>query len=160
MGAMRVANALWLFSVSKIYEFLDTVFMVLRKRNRQINLLHVYHHASIAYVWLAVNTRYFPGGDSWWAASLNSLVHVVMYAYYLMATLKIPCFFKKYITMFQILQFVPLSHRAPTASSGPPTTPTLPWHSTSATLPRSLPSLSASTVLLTRKSRLKRTTYT
>merc|ERR1712107_518746 len=40
-GAMRVANALWLFSVSKIYEFLDTVFMVLRKRNRQINLLHV-----------------------------------------------------------------------------------------------------------------------
>ena len=92
--------------MSKIYEFLDTVFMVLRKRNRQINLLHVYHHASIAYVWLAVNTRYFPGGDSWWAASLNSLVHVVMYAYYLMATLKIPCFFKKYITMFQILQFV------------------------------------------------------
>ena len=36
---------------------------------------------------------------------VNSLVHVVMYGYYTMALLNIPCPWKKWITKMQLLQF-------------------------------------------------------
>ncbi len=37
---------------------------------------------------------------------LNSLVHVVMYTYYAMSAINIPCSWKKYLTQFQMTQFV------------------------------------------------------
>jgi hypothetical protein len=46
-GEMRVIDALWWYYISKIFEFFDTVLMVLRKKNNQISFLHVFHHASI-----------------------------------------------------------------------------------------------------------------
>jgi elongation of very long chain fatty acids protein 4 len=54
-----------------------------------------------------------PGGDSWVGSALNSTVHVVMYSYYLLASMsRSPDFRRKYLwwgkylTTFQILQFV------------------------------------------------------
>ena len=54
--------------------------MVLKKNNRQITLLHVYHHASTFFPcwWSAVN--FAPGGDVWFLCALNSSVHVAMCA--------------------------------------------------------------------------------
>ena len=47
-----VAKLLWLFYVSKIWDFWDTVFIVLGKKWRQLSFLHVYHHTTIfAFYW-------------------------------------------------------------------------------------------------------------
>ena len=100
-----MADFLWLFYVSKVYEFLDTVIMALRKKEDQITLLHVYHHASIFLVWW-MNVYYFPYGDAYFAPVYNCIVHVLMYSYYLAASYHIPCPWKPYLTMFQIGQFV------------------------------------------------------
>lgn len=53
---------------------------------RQVTLLHVYHHASISFIWWMI-TNTAPGGDAYFSAALNSFVHVVMYLYYLLAIL-------------------------------------------------------------------------
>ena len=62
-------------------ELLDTVFMVVRRRFRQISPLHVYHHSSMLLLSECGYTKY-----SWpafaMALMLNSLVHVVLYLYY------------------------------------------------------------------------------
>ena len=44
------------------YEFMDTLIMILRKKNAQLSFLHVYHHASTFAPcwWAAVN--FAPGG--------------------------------------------------------------------------------------------------
>lgn len=104
-ATLPIATAVWVFVISKPIEFIDTFIMVLRKSNRQINFLHMYHHFTIFFVWY-INLRYNPGGDGWFASAFNSFVHVVMYSYYFLATLNMPCPWKKYITKLQILQFV------------------------------------------------------
>ncbi len=38
---------LYVFYLSKILDFLDTVFIILEKRWSQLSFLHVYHHTSI-----------------------------------------------------------------------------------------------------------------
>lgn len=49
----------YLFYLSKYYELLDTVFLVLRKR--PLNFLHVYHHAIVMPMcWYAINQGSFP----------------------------------------------------------------------------------------------------
>ena len=62
-------------------ELLDTVFMVVRRRFRQVSPLHVYHHSSMLLLSECGYTKY-----SWpafaMALMLNSLVHVVLYLYY------------------------------------------------------------------------------
>ena len=48
-----------------------------------------------------------PGGESWFGACINSLIHVYMYGYYTLALLKIPVnFMKIYMTSCQMIQFV------------------------------------------------------
>ena len=89
---------------NKYVEYMDTVFMVLRKKDRQISFLHVYHHVLMTWSWFAV-LRWGPGGDAWFGACCNSLIHVLMYSYYLLRTLGVPCPWKKMLTQMQMLQF-------------------------------------------------------
>lgn len=42
-----MANVLWLFYMSKILDFMDTLFIVLGKKWEQLSFLHVYHHTTI-----------------------------------------------------------------------------------------------------------------
>ena len=46
-----------------------------------------------------------PGGDNYFGALLNSWIHVMMYSYYTLSLLKVPCPWKKYLTMAQLIQF-------------------------------------------------------
>jgi len=46
------------------------------------------------------------GGDSYFGALCNSFIHVLMYAYYLMAALKISCPWKRHLTKMQMIQFL------------------------------------------------------
>lgn len=107
--SVRLARAIWLYYISKIIEYLDTILFVLRKKNNQISFLHVYHHCSMAAAyWLA--TTYGAGGEAAFPAMVNSLIHVLMYTYYLLAGLG-PRYhkyiwWKKYMTIVQMIQFI------------------------------------------------------
>jgi len=102
---LDLAKILWLFYFSKIIEFTDTYIMVLKKNNRQVSFLHVYHHVSTFLIWWAV-IYYAPGGDTYFSAAQNCFIHVLMYSYYFLATLKINAPWKKYLTQAQMLQFL------------------------------------------------------
>ncbi|MCO5570130.1 hypothetical protein L7F22_023847 [Adiantum nelumboides] len=65
---------------------LGYVIMVLKHNVRQITVLHVYHHISVAFIWWMI-AHHAPGGDAYLSAALNSFVHVFMYLYYLLSAL-------------------------------------------------------------------------
>ncbi|CAH2074984.1 unnamed protein product, partial [Iphiclides podalirius] len=99
----------WWYFFAKFTELLDTVFFVLRKKNKQLTFLHVYHHVIMAlYSWSYL--KFAAAGEGAVLALLNSGVHVVMYTYYLLSGLG-PQFqkylwWKKYVTTMQLIQFV------------------------------------------------------
>ena len=96
----------YLYWLTKNLELLDTVFMIIRHKNRQISFLHVYHHASM--LLLSCYAYYY----SAWPAivfylALNAFVHVVLYFYYGLTALfpTNPPQWKKQLTQLQIGQF-------------------------------------------------------
>eukprot|EP00164_Ancoracysta_twista_P001896 GFYU01002492.1.p1 GENE.GFYU01002492.1~~GFYU01002492.1.p1 ORF type:complete len:270 (+),score=83.36 GFYU01002492.1:133-942(+) len=96
---------IYCFLLQKYWEFTDTWLMVLRKSTRQLTFLHVYHHSSISIV-VTVFLRTDMNGDSFFAATLNSWVHVVMYFYYFLSTLGYSPSWKRHLTSMQLFQFV------------------------------------------------------
>lgn len=104
----RLVSALWWYYFSKVVEFLDTVFMVLRKKNSQITFLHVYHHSSMFVIWYFV-IKVAPQGLAFFGPLLNSGVHVWMYLYYglaLFPSLRNRLWWKRYLTNVQMVQFI------------------------------------------------------
>lgn len=108
----RIMRAGYWFYMSKFVDFLDTVFFVLRKKNNQITILHVFHHGILP-VSLWPGIRYISGGHAAFFAFLNTLVHVIMYFYYFVAamgpTYQKYLYWKKYLTTLQMAQFVAAS---------------------------------------------------
>eukprot|EP00039_Didymoeca_costata_P002380 m.59761 g.59761 ORF g.59761 m.59761 type:complete len:263 (+) comp11271_c0_seq1:255-1043(+) len=90
---------------SKFLDFFDTIFIVLKKKDRQLSFLHVYHHATIGPIWGFLLFLGCGGGSCLFGACLNSFVHVLMYSHYLMTSFKINNPFKKQLTQVQITQF-------------------------------------------------------
>ena len=68
-----MAMMIYIFFVSKIYEFMDTIVMLLKRNVQQVTVLHVYHHASISFIWWMI-AHTAPGGDAYFSAALNSFV--------------------------------------------------------------------------------------
>ncbi|XP_050443777.1 elongation of very long chain fatty acids protein 4-like isoform X2 [Adelges cooleyi] len=104
---LRIAKAIWLYYMSKLVEFLDTIFFILRKKDNQLTFLHVYHHSTMfLIIWLAI--KYIPGGSAFLPILVNSFVHVVMYTYYALAIAYGNIFskFRIYITSIQMAQFL------------------------------------------------------
>ena len=101
-----MAFVCYVFYISKIFDFLDTVFILIRRKMRQFSFLHVYHHTTIFLVyWINVNFNY--EGDIYYTIVLNGSIHFIMYSYYCVRTLNIPVplFLKKLITNLQMIQF-------------------------------------------------------
>ncbi|KAI1289539.1 Elongation of very long chain fatty acids protein 1 [Halotydeus destructor] len=98
----------WLFLASKFIDFCDTFFFILRKKERQVSPLHVFHHAIMPlFCWIGV--KFAPGGNSAFFPFLNAGVHTVMYTYYLLSTFESVrpyLWWKKYITQMQMAQFI------------------------------------------------------
>ena len=103
LGA-EMARLTWLFTYSKVVEFLDTVFMIVEGRLRQVSFLHVYHHVTILSYWFCI-TWMVPGADGYFSLAGNSFIHVAMYSYYLMASFGYSPWWKYYMTKAQIAQF-------------------------------------------------------
>lgn len=97
--------AMLMHYISKAFDYLDTVFMILRRRERQLTFLHVFHHATVLSIWGSLLHASHGGSTAGFAAMLNSFVHVVMYSHYFVTSFGIRNPFKKYITMVQLAQF-------------------------------------------------------
>lgn len=108
-----MAHLIYIFYMSKYVEFMDTIIMLLKRNLRQVSVLHVYHHMSVALIWWMIS-RHAPGGDAYFSAAANSFVHVLMYLYYLLSALlrsdeKVRqkyLFWGKYLTQLQMIQFI------------------------------------------------------
>lgn len=102
--AFRISFLVWVHYNNKYVELLDTLFMILRKKNRQISFLHCYHHILLIWAWFLV-CKVDASGDSYFGATVNSFIHIIMYGYYTLALLGISCPWKKWITKCQMIQF-------------------------------------------------------
>ncbi|KAK3585442.1 hypothetical protein CHS0354_020162 [Potamilus streckersoni] len=116
--SLRLAKVCWWFYVSKIIEFMDTVFFMLRKKDSQISFLHVYHHSTMPLLWW-IGVKMVPGGEAYFSASINSFIHIVMYTYYLLSAMgpamQKYLWWKKYMTMLQLAQFLAIMVKTPYA---------------------------------------------
>jgi elongation of very long chain fatty acids protein 4 len=103
----EIAFVVHVFYLSKVLDFFDTLFMIVKGNWRQVSFLHVYHHFTIFLVyWLNTNANY--DGDIYFTVVLNGFIHFVMYSYYFLTAFNIhvPTFIKKSITNMQLVQFV------------------------------------------------------
>ena len=103
-NGLDMARLVYIYYLSKAFDFSDTIFIVLRKKFDQLSFLHVYHHVAMFSIWwMAV--KWAAGGDGVAGPLCNCFIHIVMYLYYLGAALKIRIPGKKYLTQMQMLQF-------------------------------------------------------
>lgn len=75
----RVKYWIYIFVLSKVLEFGDTLFVVLKRRD--LIFLHWYHHAvTFLYSFYSVGV-YLPAYTRWFII-VNAIIHTVMYGYY------------------------------------------------------------------------------
>ena len=113
-------------------ELVETVFFVLRKKQNQVSHLHVYHHVSTILLlwafykynaskyssWLTVwlitvinifQSLQFTARMELFILILNSIIHVIMYSYYLLTAFKVlDKYLKKFKPIMTSMQLVSL----------------------------------------------------
>ncbi|KAL7044471.1 hypothetical protein ACKWTF_001917 [Chironomus riparius] len=102
-------NFFYGYFLIKILDFTDTILIILRKSERQLTLLHCYHHISILIV-AYFFPMWFTSAIPLFGTFLNSLIHLFMYSYYLTSAVfpkwqKLK-WIKIILTKLQILQFI------------------------------------------------------
>jgi len=112
-----VSFLMWLFYMSKAWDFMDTVFFVIERRWRQLSFLHVYHHAG-TFLLYWFNANVICNGDvmsiNYLTLCLNGFIHTVMYTYYFVSMhtkdpvtgKSLDIWWKSSLTSLQILQFM------------------------------------------------------
>ncbi len=95
----------WTFTLSKIWEWLDTADHFLRGESlSKIGFLHLYHHATTFFLFL--NVMNFPSTERS-GMLMNGFVHFLMYAHY---AFRLPKWFRPIITALQLLQLVTVTY--------------------------------------------------
>ncbi|XP_011152096.1 elongation of very long chain fatty acids protein AAEL008004-like [Harpegnathos saltator] len=105
----KITVILWWTLLLKILDLTETVLFVLRKKNEQISVLHIYHHVSTVII-ICIFMKYTANEIITLVPLLNCSVHFIMYNYYLFSSfgprirmIIAPC--KRYITIIQMVQF-------------------------------------------------------
>lgn len=109
---------LYVHYMSKFLDYFDTLFIVLKKKDRQYSFLHTYHHSTIGPIWGLLLFLGVHGGTVCFGALLNSFVHVLMYTHYFVTAIGYTNPFKKLLTLTQINQFYLCFSHAALASLG------------------------------------------
>lgn len=91
--------------LSKYLDYFDTWFIILRKKERQLSFLHVYHHSSIGIIWGFLLYNNHGNGTASFGCLINSFIHLIMYSHYLLTSFGINNPYKKIITKAQLFQF-------------------------------------------------------
>ncbi|GJQ87260.1 hypothetical protein Trydic_g8771 [Trypoxylus dichotomus] len=106
---MRVVLVGWCYCATKLYDLLDTVFFVLRKKFQQVSPLHLYHHVVMGGPFIFA-TNFYATGHAVFPFGLNIIVHIFMYFYYYLASLgpryQKYLWWKRHLTELQIIQFI------------------------------------------------------
>jgi len=90
----------WLFALSKYAELIDTVFLILRKR--QLHFIHWYHHTTVlVYTWFCLVVMTPPGALF---GVVNTFVHSIMYFYFFLTACGSRPSWAKLVTIIQIAQ--------------------------------------------------------
>lgn len=93
----------YIYHLTKWYELIDSIIIVLRKSKKGLSYLHVLHHAGML---MMVDLWFYAGfGALWGPPMVNSMVHVIMYLYYGMTALGHRWKLRNYITIIQLIQF-------------------------------------------------------
>ena len=96
------ANGFWtmLFIFSKVPELIDTLFVVLRKK--ELIFLHWYHHVTVLlYCWHSYMTRSSAG---LYFVAMNFGVHALMYFYFFLQSIGVRVGWAQVVTTLQISQ--------------------------------------------------------
>lgn len=101
-------NTMYLFWISKYYDYIDTIIIILNKNFYQLSYLHVFHHSTISSI-LFFSFKLIPYcADMWFPMMFNSFIHILLYYYYLLSIVnnKQKIWWAKYLTRLQLIQFV------------------------------------------------------
>ncbi|KAJ0406972.1 hypothetical protein P43SY_005205 [Pythium insidiosum] len=100
-----MGQLMYFFYLSKLLDWCDTFFIIVGKKWKQLSVLHVYHHVSVFFIYNHLfRTSY--DGDLFMTIILNGFVHTVMYLYYFVSSHTRDIWWKKYLTMLQMIQFL------------------------------------------------------
>ncbi|RKF79323.1 putative fatty acid elongase [Golovinomyces cichoracearum] len=92
----------WLFYLSKFYEVIDTLIIIVK--GKKSGVLQTFHHAGAMFcMWSGIR---FMSPPIWMFVFVNSAIHSLMYTYYSINALKLPVsqYLKKLLTILQITQ--------------------------------------------------------
>jgi len=96
---------IYLHYISKYIDYIDTIIIILRKKNNQLSFLHIYHHSTISILWGLILKAKEANNISYFGCFINSFIHSIMYSHYLYTSLGFINPYKKLITKAQIIQF-------------------------------------------------------
>jgi len=91
--------------LSKFLDYCDTWIMLVKKNDRQLTFLHVYHHTSILIIWGYLLQVGDANGTAYFGAFINSFIHLIMYSHYFITSIGLENPFKMFITIAQLGQF-------------------------------------------------------
>jgi len=94
----------FVFTVSKVYELGDSLFIVLRRQ--PLIFLHWYHHITVMiYAFYAYSEHV---SAARWYIVMNYCIHSIMYTYFALRALRVPVpsFVRMSVTSLQILQMI------------------------------------------------------
>jgi hypothetical protein len=125
----QMAFTAYISYLFRYLDFADTFFFHLRKKTGNVSMLQIIHHFIMPlYTWMLV--CWVPGGESTFGALFNAAVHTAMYSYYFIAAMgpqyQKYLWWKRYLTDFQIVQFLAILSRS-IVNYGGYTTCNYPW---------------------------------
>jgi len=104
-GFDRMQDLIYIFLLSKYYEFIDTIFLIIKNPTKPVPSLHFIHHTLTMWViWAGYETRFTVMSI---ACVINLFIHTIMYGYWAAKGVypRYNPWWKKHLTQFQMIQF-------------------------------------------------------